>query len=280
VAAALTLVRDPIREAVVATLSGVPVGGTYTLSRVGPSGTPAGVRGAVAAEWGADPTMVRDWEVPFGVPLTYTATWWDASGAEVAQVSEDYTHPWTDCRAYLVDLARPTNSLPLVVASFSPLDYEVPSGVIRVLDRRDPVVITLPAWTPDAELVVLCDTLAERDQVRALLGAGYPFLLRTDPAQGIGNLYLGVTDFKEGRPIALGTAPQRQFAIDVVQVRRPDPSVFSPVPPNTYQHVMDTFDTYADLRAGVVNYDALMYAFPAVGEVPTQAVRPWLPSDV
>jgi hypothetical protein len=251
---------------------------TFTLTRSGPSGVEAAVRGAVGAPLEGDPTTVRDWEVPFNVPLTYTVTFYNAGGNVVGVgASANYTHTYTGCPAWIVDLARPLNTLPLTIESFSPLDFEVPAGVVRVLDRRAPVVITLPAWTPDAELVLLTNTLAERDALRALLGSGYPFLVRTVPEQGIGNIYLGVTDFKEERLATLGTAPWRRFTIAVVQVERPDPAVFTPIPPTTYATVAEMFTDYAELLATVGTYDALAY-WTFTG-APT-ATRPWLPVDV
>jgi hypothetical protein len=208
----------------------------------------------------------------------YRVTFYNASGAVVGVgASATYTHAYTDCKAWLVDMARPTNSLPVTVQSFTPLDYEAPAGVIRVLDRRAPVLVTLPAFTPDAELVLLTDTLAERDRVRDALGAGYPVLLRTVPEQGVGNMYLGVTDFKEARIQTLGDKPARQFTVDVVQVERPNAAVFAPVPPTTYSQVAALFVDYTDLLAQVGTYDALAYW---TFEGAASGTLPWLPSDV
>lgn len=278
--ASLTVTAEPQRANVRIDIHGAPgTAVTYTLVRKSPSGNTVAVRGAVGAQLAGDPTTVRDWEVPFNVALVYTVTFYNANGTTVGVgASAAFTMPYDDCRAWLVDLAAPTNSLQAVVASFTPLDFEVPAGVHRVLDRRAPVMVTLPAWTPDAELVLLTDTLAERDAVRNLLGSGYAFLLRTDPAQGIGNMYLGVLDFKEGRISTLGEPPYRQFTVDVVQVSRPDPAVFTPRPPMTYNEVLETWHTYAELLASVATYDALAYTFPE-GAAPSGLV-PWLPSDV
>jgi len=277
--ASLTITREATREnALIAIHGAAATAVTFTLERTSPSGATVAVRGAVDADLEGDPTLVRDWEVPFGVPLTYRATFYNASGAVVGTgASATFTLDYTGCPAWLVDMARPTNSLAITIESFTPLDFEVGAGVIRVLDRRAPVLVTLPAWTPDAELVVLTDTLAQRDQVRSLLGSGYPFLLRTVPEQGVGNMYLGVTDFKEERILTLGTRPQRRFAIEVVQVERPNAAVFAPVPPTTYSQVAAIFANYADLLAQVGTYDALAYwTFDGAAS----GTLPWLPSDV
>ncbi|HYV59135.1 MAG TPA: hypothetical protein VFA62_03615, partial [Acidimicrobiia bacterium] len=223
-------------------------------------------------------TMVfRDWEAPFDLALVYTVTVYDGTTA-VGTASVTVTVPWGDCEVWLVDLARPTNSLEVVVESFVALDFAVAAGVHRVLNRRAPVMTTLPAWTPAGELIVLTDTLAQRDQVRSLLGSGYPFLLRTTPDLGVGNMCLGLTDFVEERFLTPGFAAQRRFRIAAVQVERPDPALFQPTPPNTYQHVKDTWASYAALLAAVGTYDALAYTFPDLDDA--TVIPPWLPDDI
>ena len=189
------------------------------------------------------------------------------------------TVAYGECPAWLVDLARPTNSLPAVIESMRELNFDAPAGVHRVLERRAPVMTTLPAYTPTAELVVLSDTLSERDRMRNLFGSGYPFLLRTDPLEGIGNMYLGLTQFVEERILSDGYAPQRRFRVACVQVERPDPGVFVPTAPNTYQNVKDTFATYQELKDTVGTYDQLAYTFPDDPDA-AGAFVPWLPDDI
>jgi hypothetical protein len=252
-----------------------PDGTTVTLERrSSQSGNVAGVRGWIERDVsGTTVAMARDWEVPFDVDLVYTATLSDGTVA-----TGTFRIDYHACEAWLVDLARPTNSLPLVIESMSTLDYALPVGVHRVLDRRAPILTTLPAWTPSTELLVLTETLSERDRVRALYGSGYPFLLRTDPEQGVGNIYFGLTDFKEERIITLGRAPLRRFLAECVQVERPDPALFTPSPPNTYADVLAEFDDYADLLGQMETYDAMLYHIP--GETTASPVTPWLPDDV
>lgn len=260
-------------------LDDLPAGAaSYTIERRSPSGNVAGVRGAVGVEVSGPVVIVRDFEVPLDIPLVYTATVYDANGNVLATATVEFTLVWGRCEAWLVDLARPSNSLRVVIESMTTLDFELPVGVHRVLDRRAPILTTLPAWTPDTELVILTTTLLERDQVRALYGSGYPFLLRTAPIMGIGNAYFGLTDFKEERFLAPGAAPQRRFIAECVQVERPDPILFTPEPPNSYADVREEFADYETLRDEVASYDDLLYHFAEIGVV--DPVTPWLPVDV
>ena len=275
--ATVTLSLEPNQMAVRVDVDAIAAGGeTVTITRMPPSGHTAAVRGAVDVPLGGSSSHVaRDYEAPFDLELTYTAEI-SVGGSVVETATAMITVVWDECDAWLVDLARPTNSLPVLIESMRELSYDTPTGVHRVLNRRDPILTSLPAWTPTSELIVLTDTEGERDQVRALYGAGYPFLLRTSDEMGIGNMYLGVTGFVEERILSAGVAPERRFRTSVVQVARPDPASFTPVPPNTYANVHAAYATYAEMRAAVSTYDELAYIQAGA----TGPVVPWLPDDV
>jgi hypothetical protein len=276
VAVALTATREEARLATRLAVSGIPAGAdTLTVERESPSGHVAGVRGGVDATVTSTSFVIRDYEIPFDLPVTYTVTCYDGT-TNVGTASTAFTLTYGACEAWLTDLAQPTNSMPIVIESVAELASTVPSGVHRVLDRRSPVVTALIAWSPTTQLIFLTETLDERNQARALLGTGYPFLVRTTPEQGIGNAYLALTEFVEERFLTLGEQPERRFRVASVIVERPDPSIYVPVAPNHYTYVKATYATYADLLAGVANYDELAYTYPG-GAV---AIPPWLPSDV
>jgi len=269
---------DPVKLAAVLDVTAIPAGSTtITVSRKGPSGIAANVRGATKASVSGTTFNVHDYEIPLGVTVTYTAEAFNASGTSLGTATVLFTIAYTDCEAWLVDIARPTNSLQIMVESMSELAFPVPAGVHRVLDRRAPVVTALPAWTPTSDLHLLVGSLDERDNVRAVLGTGYPILLRTSPELGVGNMYLAVTGFTEERLVTLGAAPERRFRVDVVQVDRPDPSVYVPTAPNTYANVRNTYSSYSALKAAVASYQALAYLYPPGVLDP---VTPWPPDDV
>jgi hypothetical protein len=252
---------------------------TLTVNRSSPSGAVAGVRGAVGVVIASGQTtfLTRDYELPLDTTVTYTVTAYDAGGSSVGTASAIFRIDYAACEAWLVDIARPLNSLQLMIESMIELEYALPSGVHHVLDRRDPVVTALAAYTPESELVLLTDTLEQRESARALLGSGYPFLLRTIPEQGIGNMYLAASEFVEERILTLGTAPQRRWTISCLQVERPDPSIYVPLAPSTYAIVKTTYASYTALKAAVASYDALAYSYPTGV---TNPILPWPPDDV
>jgi hypothetical protein len=274
VALAATLEAD--RYAVRLNVTGIPAGAdTLTITRTGPSGTKAAVRGALDVAVTGTSYIIRDYEAAFGVEYRYEVVVYDGA-TSVGTATALFTLVWGECDAWVVDLARPTNSLPVTIESMIALEFAAAVGVHRVLNRRAPVLTSLPAWTPSAELILLTETLEERDRMRVLLGSGYPCLLRTVPEQGISNMYLGVTNFIEERFLTPGDAPERRFRVACIQVERPDPGLYVPQAPNTYARVKATYATYAALEAGVANYDELAYTY-AGGVNP---VTPWLPVDV
>ena len=263
--------------ALVITVTPVPATATLMyVSRVGPSGTPAYVRGYNPAEvpTGQTTMVVRDYEAPLGVELVYTATY-DVAGAFTATVTIDYT----DCEHWLVDLVRPTNSQVLTIEQLAELAYSIPAGTHWILARRTPIVTSDIANTPTFELSLLTETDQARDRARATLGNGVPVLLKTPPEQGIGNLYLSVLDWKEQRLATLGTVTDRRLQINAVQVDRPDPALYVPIPPATYEAVAARFATYADLEAAYTSYDGFLYDYTVPVPGPVDVV-PWPPRDV
>lgn len=239
------------------------------------TGNVAYVRGWVGFPVGTTDVAAFDWEAPLGVELIYSAT------ATVAGVESDTgtSAPLTieDAHDWLVDIARPTNTIPVDVEAFPELRYDGPVGVHRVLDRRDPVLTTAAFWTPGGVLTFITPTELDREKARSILGSGVPFLLRTHPRVGVGNMYLGVLDFREQRLSRLGLHPDRRFAADVEQVARPDPETFVPVAPMSYRERLETFPIYDDVVDTGKTYQDIAYTFPAGDVDPSQ---PWLPTDV
>ena len=262
---------------------GVPAGTErLDVSRVGPSGVVAYVRQAYAVPIASAPTTftARDFEVPFGVPVVYTARVYKADGSQASSASAaavTVTPPTSD--PWLTDLIRPLNSQPVTVEKYDPLAYEQPLGIHRVLERRAPVVTADVAWTPTGQLVFCTlDDLAH-SHARDTLGNGVPVLLRTLPEQGPGNVYLMLTGWAISRVSRIATRPERRFTCDTVQLDRPDARVFKPVAPMTYAGLLSKYPTYQALTSSGRTYDQVLYDYASAGAGAGTAV-PWPPRDV
>ncbi len=257
----------------------VPAGhNRLAISRVGPSGTSAYVRNYAPAIVAPGLILARDFEAPIGVPLTYkTESWNTATPGTVTTETATFTVPDDGCDdTWLTDLVRAQNTFQVTVAELASLDYEYPSGVFQVIDRRTPVVASDIANTPTFELSLLTDTDDERERARAILGNGVPVLLRTPPANGIGNLYFAVTGWSEQRIVNKAREQARMFVAACVQVDRPDPVLFAPIQPVTYEDVKAEFASYAEMLAERSSYDAVLYGYADVAE----DVVPWPPQAI
>jgi hypothetical protein len=147
-----------------------------------------------------------------------------------------------------------------------------------VLNRRSPIIAGDLAHTPSFELTFVVADEDGRDRARASLGNGVPVLLRTPPEQGVGNLYFAVPSWHEQRVSRLSLHADRRFVVSAVQVERPDPALYVPIPPNTYARLLEQHDDYAAVADAYATYDALLYDYDAaVGPID---VQPWPPRDV
>lgn len=262
----------------------VPIPAGYdrlSVSRVGPSGNPAFVRGFQAAPVTPGATIsIRDFEVPLGLPVTYTVTVWNAAVPDQRQTvtTGPVTLQTQGCDdTWLVDLIQPQNTQRIVIERLDELAFDVPEGVHWILGRHAPIVTVDLAKTPTFELNFITDTFDSRDRAKYALGNGSPVLLRTPPENGIGNLYLFPTEWKEQRIVNKATLPDRRFVVSAVQVDRPDPTLWPPVAPATWATVVDDYPTWADLIDNVPTWDAVQWDY--THSRPTSLV-PWPPTDV
>lgn len=260
----------------------IPAGATRLwLSRIGPSGTEAFVRGAVDLIVTAGATLdIYDFEAPLGVELTYYGRCGNdlgetSSTPSTATITVD-VDPTDD--PWLVDLAQPLNTQRITVDSLAELAYAVPAGVHKVIGRRAPIVTSDFAQTPTFTLAFATLDDRARDRARAALGNAMPVLFRTPPEQGVGNLYLSVLGWSETRPSRIALHHERVLAVNGIEVDRPDPRLFVPTALiETYAGVLEKYDDYADVRAMNETYAALKVTYVAL---PGGSIEPWPPRDV
>lgn len=249
--------------------------------RVSPSGTIAGVRGwypRVGVTGGAV-AVVRDYEAPLGIPLTYFATAENVDGEGDPSAGVEFEIDAMPIEnPMLCDLVRPQNHFEIVIESLPQLDYAPRSGVHRIAGRRDPVVTSDVAGTPEFELTFATFNFpGGPDAVQNALGSGNPVLLRTPPEQGPGNLYFSVLGWTEERISAISLYPERRYVVKGVQVMRPDPSIFVPIGAQTYETLLSERVTYDGVKTFYPNYDAALYDYALASAAPA---FPWPPRDI
>lgn len=228
----------------------VELDGTATeldIHRTGPSGVRAYVRGVQGRNvTGFDTDDHADYEIPFGVAVDYVAVARNVDGeteSATVTVELDVDDDW------LVDLDDARNTGPVLVESLAELEYDAPQGVHRVIGRRTPIVTSDLRWTPSGQLVLVTLTAEEARRVRDALGSSSPLLLRSRLERGVGNMYLLATNVRERRVSRIATAPERRWHVDVVEIDRPDATLYSPIAV-TWGEIVGTFATWQDLLDG------------------------------
>lgn len=227
------------------------------LYRTGPSGVRAYVRGMVdVAAVGPSAIDVVDYEAPFGVAVDYVLVARNVDGeteSAVVTVTVDVDDDW------LVDLDDARNTGPVIVESFAELEYPSQQGVHRIIGRRTPIVTSDLRWTPTGRLVLVTLTVADGRRVRDALGSSSPLLFRSRIERGVGNMYvLPLGSVTEGRTSRIATEPSRRWTVDVVEIDRPDPSLYLPLA-LTWAEVVATWATWADVIAARVTWGDLLY---------------------
>jgi hypothetical protein len=100
------------------------------VTRVGPSSQAAAVRGWDDQQVSAANVLIRDFEAPIGVPVTYTVTGHDSGGAVVDTSTLTLTVTSAGCSdTWLNDLARVGNTMRILIEALPELDYKIPAAV-------------------------------------------------------------------------------------------------------------------------------------------------------
>ena len=148
---------------------------------------------------------------------------------------------------WLVDLDDARNTGPVLVESLSELTYTAPQGVHRIIGRRTPIVTSDIRWTPSGRLVLVTQTVDEARRVRDALGSSSPLLFRSTLERGVGNLYfVPGASVVEQRMSRLATEPARRWLVELIEIDRPDPSLYTPLTV-TWGEVLSEFATWQEL---------------------------------
>lgn len=210
------------------------------------------VRGAQARNVdGATSTTVDDYEFTPAVSNLYRVTLYDAAGATVATtdgaISPTITQPW------LKNIAKPWLNRPVTVLDYGDVTRASRGVLFDVVGRTYPVAVTDVRGPRVFDLDVLwngVDLAAEFDTV---LSAGDVVYLQVPPDCPIPAGYWAVGDITTSRPSR--TSSRRIFRLPLTEVAAPGPDVVGSA--GTYQTVLNTYATYAELLAAKATYNDL-----------------------
>lgn len=226
---------------------------TGTIKRVTPSGS-INVRGATNADLTSGTVYCTDYEIPQSLELSY---WAEVKDATTSRTTEVVTVGGLNRGVdWIAPLGEPLNGMAVNVEQVDTLTYETTSDVAKVLNRRDPVVVTWGRHLPRGEITLITLTDQERIDLHAVLGSGRLILFQPRIGYGFEEpLYLAVSEVREVRPAALGREQARRWGLDV-QLTAPPPPQFTINLGDTWQDVLDSGDTWQDvLQAGGTWFD-------------------------
>jgi hypothetical protein len=144
------------------------------VTRQTPGGNAVPVRNADPFPTGV--TAVQDRECPFGVPVTYTATY-GTSSTTTASTQLDST------QARLEHPGQSALGKWVRVIDDTPPAWESPSVVHNIIGRTDPIVTAQTLRARSGTLRLWCESLTEANEVLQVFQSGYPALLRTPQPQ-------------------------------------------------------------------------------------------------
>lgn len=168
----LTVTPQPALGYVTVDVTGLT--GTIVVTRQTPGGSAVPVRNLDPAAAGV--TAVNDRECPFGVPVTYTATYATSSTATAT----------TQLNATQARLEHPGQAALgkwVRVIDDTPPTWESPAVVHYIIGRSDPIVTAQTIRARTGTLRLWCETLGEANEILQLFQSGYPALLRTPQPQ-------------------------------------------------------------------------------------------------
>lgn len=187
-----------------AALCPVPPGVSITRTAAGQTTT---IRnGNPAAMTGGTSLTAFDYEAPFDVSATFTATD-PATGYSFTSGSVTPTSggvPW------LVHPGLPELSEPLAVLEWPTLTRPASAGVFQPIGRRNAVVVSSVRQSERGTLVAYTSSLAGRDGLIALLEDGAPLLIKGTSSEGWGYRWVAVgevteTPVDDGPGVQVGT---------------------------------------------------------------------------
>lgn len=226
---------------------------TTTITRLDPDGRVRAVRAAEPATLVAGAWQGFDYEMPLGVPVTYTST----PPLNAVETSTAATVTVTD--GWLVHPGVPDLSVRLPQANVTQLEERTRaarSAVLQPLGRATPIVVNETRSGVQSGLTLLTETLDAAADVLAAVSSGAPMLLNFPPTWGWGVTweYISIGDVTEGF-VAKGLSAARLFTLPYTVVDRPVGSLTAQW---TWAGVVAQYATWADVTAAFDTWTKLV----------------------
>lgn len=169
----------------------------------------------------AGTVAVHDFEAPNGREVRYRARAFNAATPSFSQWVEDDV-VWSSEDWWLKHATRPSLNLKLRMRT-GPADEQVQSnqGVFRPLSSSDPVVVSDVRGPKTGQIVILTESLAEREALEATLELQVPMLLQGPVSSEIPERWVVIGDSGTARIVDKAWAPFHDESLPWTEVARP-----------------------------------------------------------
>lgn len=248
-AAPVVVLRNDANPTPRAEITVTPAGDTATFSvlRSDPSGTST-VRGGYRQPAAGGPALVVDYELPFGVSVTYAAVAYSATGAASPQSpwSPPVTLPNPTC-PWFADAVVPASAMQITPTDWTTRDHDRVSTVLWPVTADSAVVLANVLPRPSSAMEILTYTSSEAARLRTILGAATA-ILRPPSTWGWPGGYVYPDAITETRVYPTRpTDPRRRWSLTFIPVISPPPALVVSV--SNWAAVKAFYNTWADLLA-------------------------------
>jgi hypothetical protein len=223
-----------------------------TVTRLNPDGSTVAVRtfDGLPQVITSGVAILYDYEMPYGVPLTYST---------VENTASTSTVTVAESSIWLVHPGVPGLSMPveLRAGSLDEESYGITQGVFAPMGRANPIVVTAGSRQgAQSSLTVAVESATQLWALKQLVSDAGTLLLNIPTALGLlfDPCYIAVGEVRISRLSSIGSEVQRNAVLPFVVVDRP---VGGSQAERTYVDLLD-FPTYTALAAAYPTYTALM----------------------
>lgn len=240
--------------------------GWITVQRVHPSGTTVTLRDATLIRTNGGGFLVRDYELPIGVPVEYTAYLYaDQNGAALVDTSNTVRIQWDSDSEWLKDPLEPARNMPILVQAPGESNFAVPAGVFAVLNRPDPITIGTVRQADQGELTLVTLESEDSAKLNRITASGNALLFQSTQESEYGNLYFQPLGLRKSSFVALRDSPERSWTLQYQETRPPVGPTAAAV---TWADVVAQYDTWADLVADFTSWQDVLENFATANPVP------------
>jgi len=200
------------------------------------------------------PIVLRDFEVPFGVPVQYLATWYTMPDDPQILWSDEVTlDPPAGMAAQLSVVGQPDVHVQLPMLLTYDAEHAGAASVVWPINGQYPLYSIGPTRARTGSMTTVVGSMLEVSRIRQVYDARQPVLLRqTDhPALDMYHVSTGLRH----RP-ADPKGREWLVEIDYAEVARPSMSLVS-TPGWTYAALAEAYDTYAEVTTSFDEYTDL-----------------------